>query len=823
MPFLCFKILKMEFLYARTLRSTCVVAFMFLLVAASKAQDGQLKGVVRTSDNMPAAHVNVQLKEIKKGTVSSEDGSYNLTGIPEGKYTLIVSFVGLQTIHKPVTVTNGETNNLDFTLVENENQLAEIVITASRSMNERPVGIGKQLIKPMDLPQSVAIIGKDVLERQQVLRLSDALQNVTGVYLMGATGGYQEEIAARGYAFGSSNTFKNGARYNNGAMPEMSGVEKVEFLKGGSAILFGNVAAGGIMNIVTKKPKFENGGEISFRTGSYDFYKPSLDVYGALGNSKTAAYRFNTTYEKAGSFRDEVKSERFYINPSFLFKLGKKTELLVEGDYLKDNRTPDYGIGAIDYKLIDLPRSRFLGVNWGYNKAEQITSTATITHHLSSNWQLRGLVSYQNYDVELFGAARPASTSIKSDGTWARGLQKNKTREDYYIAQLDLSGKFKTGSVEHTLLFGADADKYRTVSNTYLLTGYNDNLRNAAIKGKNVYDTINIFNPSTFHGRNDIPDLSIDRITTSPIQRYGIYIQDLMAITNKLKVLAGVRYSYQNNQQARVDSVAKRNTGYVAGYTSDAFSPRVGIVYQPWKNVSVFTSYTNTFAVNTGRDIYDQPLPASIIDQYEVGAKTDLLRELLSVNVTLYKIVNSNLAQTALTLSDGSANSNSNIKELAGEATSKGVEVDIVTKSIHGFTVLAGYSYNDTRYTKANNKNFQTGDRLRYNPAHTANAHIFYAFNPQTRLRGFNIGFGSYFVGDRLAGRNPSTSSPSNKLIPLPDYFLFDASAGYAGNKFSVRVKMTNLSDKLSYNAHDDNSINPIAPRQFAATVSYRL
>ncbi|MEP7376911.1 MAG: TonB-dependent receptor [Chitinophagaceae bacterium] len=815
----------MQFLYSIINRKKRIstLALMLLLAASAHAQNGHLKGFVKTSDGMPAAQVNVQLKEIKKGVISAEDGSYILSGIPEGRYTMVVSFVGLQTIQKPVEVTNDQTNSLDFTLVENETELAEIVVTASRSMNEKPVTIGKLPIKPMDLPQSVSIIGKDVLERQQVLRLSDALQNVTGVYLMGNTGGYQEEIAARGYAFGSSNTFKNGARYNNGAMPEMSGVEKIEFLKGGSAILFGNVAAGGIMNIITKKPKFERGGELSFRTGSYDFYKPSLDVYGALGNSKVAAYRLNTTYEKAGSFRDEVKSERFYINPSFLFKLGKKTELLVEGDYLKDDRTPDFGIGAIDYKLVDVPRSRFLGVNWGYNKAEQITSTATITHHLNSNWQLRGLVSYQDYDVELFGAARPASVSIKTDGTWARGLQKSKTKENYYIAQLDLSGKFQTGSVAHTLLFGADADKYRTVSNTYLMTEYNNNLSNASLKGKNIYDTINIFDPSTFNKRNDIPNLAIDRVTTSPILRYGIYVQDLVAISSKLKVLAGVRYSYQNNQQARVDSVAKGKTGYVAAYTSDAFSPRAGIVYQPWKNVSLFTSYTNTFAVNTGKDIYDQLLPASIIDQFEVGAKTDLFRGLLSTNVTLYKIINSNLAQTALTLSDGSLNSNSNIKELAGEVTSKGIEIDISTKSIQGVTILAGYSYNDTRYTKANNKSFHTGDRLRYNPAHTANAHIFYTFSPKTALRGFNMGLGTYYVGDRLAGRNPSTTSPTNKLMPLPDYFLFDISAGYAVNKFSVRLKMTNLLNKLSYNVHDDNSVNPIAPNQFAATVSYRL
>ena len=117
----------MKFLYAMNGKRVGILAFILLFAVALKAQNGQLKGIVRTSDNMPAAYVNVQLKEIKKGTISLGDGSYSLTGIPEGKYTMIISFVGLQTIQKAVAVTRGETNNLDFTLVENENQFIFIV------------------------------------------------------------------------------------------------------------------------------------------------------------------------------------------------------------------------------------------------------------------------------------------------------------------------------------------------------------------------------------------------------------------------------------------------------------------------------------------------------------------------------------------------------------------------------------------------------------------------------------------------------------------------------------------------------------------------
>jgi iron complex outermembrane receptor protein len=789
------------------------------LLYAQNAGTGNIKGTITTKDGKPAPSVVVLIKDGKRSVIANENGSYSFSNLPEGNYTLVTSYTGLQSQSRKVTLKNGETATVNFSLEETHAELQEVIVTTQRGLNDKPATLGKVAIAPKDLPQAVQVIDKAILERQQVLRISDVLQNTNGVYISGAAGGYQEEISARGYAFTSSNTFKNGSRFNNGILTEFSSVEKVEFLKGGSAILFGNVAAGGVLNIVTKKPKFEKGGEVSFRTGSYGFYKPSLDVYGALGNSSKAAYRLNTSYEKANSYRDNVNSERFYVNPSFLFKLNSKTELLIEGDYLKDNRTADFGTGAVDYAVANIPRSRFLGVTWGYNKAEQATANATLTHQFNKQWQLKGVVSYQSYQQELFAAARPNASSqfIKTDGTWIRGLQKSATDERYYVAQVDLTGKFATGKIKHTFLIGADADKYNTKANTYNLTAFNNDLSNAAIKGKNIYDTINIYNPATFTKRNDIPYLAIDRITTSPIERIGVYVQDLITVTEKLKVLAGVRYSYQNNLQATVDTLAKNTKGFVVGYITSAFSPRVGVVYQPTKSISVFASYTNNFTPNTGTDINNLALKPSIINQYEVGIKNELFKGLLSANITAYQIVNSNFAQTVLP----APATNPAARELAGEVTSKGVEVDIMTKQIHGFSFIAGYSYNDTRYTKSNL--YSKNDRLRYNPAHTGNASVYYNFAANTVLRGFNIGTGFYYVGSRVAGRNNTAANPTYKLMELPDYTTVDLSAGYSVKSYSLRLKFSNLFDVLSYNVHDDNSVNPIAPRQIAATVSYKF
>jgi iron complex outermembrane receptor protein len=145
-------------------------------------------------------------------------------------------------------------------------------------------------------------------------------------------------------------------------MPEVSSLESVEILKGSAAILYGNVSPGDILNMIAKKPKFAFGGEVSMRAGSFNLWKPSIDLYGPL--TKKIAYRLNATYESANIYRDQVSSTRYYINPSFLFKLGNKTELIVEGDYFKHDFTPDFGIGSLDNTNIpDVPRSRFMGTS----------------------------------------------------------------------------------------------------------------------------------------------------------------------------------------------------------------------------------------------------------------------------------------------------------------------------------------------------------------------------------------------------------------------------------------------------------------------------
>ncbi|HEY0067971.1 MAG TPA: TonB-dependent receptor [Flavisolibacter sp.] len=770
---------------------------------------GVIRGQVTTNDNQPAAGVSVLLKGTGKAAITDEQGVFVIKNIKEGVYTLEISMVGVQPVEKTIEVRNDRTAVISISLAESTRELSNVVVKTQKSLNNRPVSVGKIEIAPMDLPQSISIIGQGMIRDQQALRLSDVIKNVNGVYLSTTRGSTQESFSARGYGFSSSNLFKNGSRVNTGAMPEMSSLEKVEVLKGSAAILYGNVAPGGIVNMVTKQPRFDFGGEVSLRGGSFGLIKPSFDFYGPLG--KGIAFRLNGTYESAGSYRDVVQSERYYVNPSLLFKLGGRTELLVQGDHLRHEFTPDFGIGSLNNTIIpDLPRSAFLGAAWSYAKTEQSAATATLRHQFSEAWKLNVTGSYQNYSRDYYSTER---IQAAADGKWARPLGRTDTREDYYIAQADLKGKFKTGTIGHTLLAGVDADRYFTKAYTFNQLA--------------TYDTINILDPSRYTPRTDIPAATRIRMTETPTVRFGAYAQDLVSLGDKFKFLMGLRWSYQEAQPATTTDLVNKTETQGASKIDRAFSPRFGLVYRPVTTTSFFVSYANSFTVNSGTDVLGNALEPSIIDQYEAGVKNEFFGGRLSANLTVYRIVNNNLAQTAQFGPDGvTPNNNTALKELTGQTTSDGVELDLVSHPVEGLDITAGYSYNYMRYTETPDAkgNYVEGERLVNTPAHTANGSVFYTIG-RGAVKGLRLGASVFYIGDRWGGWNNTIGQAQNysRLIAVDGFTTVDLTAGYSFRKISLLAKLSNLTNAFNYYVHENYSINPIAPRQVIATLSYKF
>src|SRR5690606_30997934 len=188
----------------------------------------------------------------------------------------------------------------------------------------------------------------------------------------------------------------------------------------------------------------------------------------------------------------------------------------------------------------DVPRSKFLGVAWQYNKMNQSTATATLTHKINNSWNLNVGGSYQLYNRDYYATER---IQAKANGDWGRPLNKSQSQENSLYGQANLTGKIKIKGMDHTLLAGIDADRYLTTGFTF------DNPK--------IYDTINILDDGKFSARTDIPAASkVTRVKT-PVNRIGVYVQDLISVSNKIKVLAGIRWSQQTAQSATTTYLSK--------------------------------------------------------------------------------------------------------------------------------------------------------------------------------------------------------------------------------------------------------------------------
>ncbi|MCJ8498214.1 TonB-dependent receptor [Chryseobacterium salipaludis] len=707
-------------------------------------------------------------------------------------------------------------------------QIEDINLHKTGNPNKaRPLS-SKSNLTIMENPQPVAIVTHEIIEQQQARQLSEVLQNVNGLYVTSSRGNSQDSFGGRGFVFGNDNIFKNGARVNSGVFPEVSGLERVEVLKGGSAMLYGNVAAGGVINLITKKPRFENGGSVGLNVGSWNSYKPTVDLYGPL--SKKVAFRVNGTYENAESFRDVVSSEKYYFNPSFVFNLGEKSQLIVEADYLKHDFTPDFGIGTItelddSYSLNNLlKRSDFLGADWQYQHVQQATSGITFNHQFSDNWTLNAVASYQNYTKDYFGTER-VQWKRGADGRigWDRPLGRSYTEQNYGALQFNVNGEFNTGSVTHKILIGADGDYGNNDTYTYFDKATGKEITSKTLygtNGSNNNGTIYLDDPATWaSGMMPVTE----RLTRSrnPLQRFGVYVQDFIELSDKFKVLAGLRWSYLENKAKETTNFVKNSYTESDGSIDRAFSPKAGLVYTPNENLSLFATYTNSFSANTGVDENLSALKPSIIDQYEVGMKKNFWNNAVALNLSVYQILNRNFYQTP------ENPIRPDVKEFAGKMRSRGVELDITGNPTQNLSIIAGASYNHAVYldTPAD-FGYVENQRLVRTPATTANASVFYTFTDY--VQGLKLGATVYYIGDRLAGWNDTKQAlakigSASRVLKVDDYATVALTAGYDWNKFSVLAKVGNLFDTVNYTYHENYSVNPIMPRNFYVTLTYKL
>jgi iron complex outermembrane receptor protein len=235
------------------------------------------------------------------------------------------------------------------------------------------------------------------------LTVTDVAKNIPGVTQFGSYGGTRESMSIRGYR--GVPVLKNGVMMDSdfrtaAMLTDMQGVESIQVIKGSAAVTQGIGdglgSAGGVINVVTKVPKFINQTNVGFRYGSWDFYRPTVDFQRVLDSNGKVAVRFNAAYQDNNSFRKYVNTDRIYVNPSVAFRPDDKTEIVVEMDYMHNDTTPDRGTvnlstGDVN-ALYEMPKGKFLGFSSDNAETETFNFSTTATRKLTDKLKLELLI-----------------------------------------------------------------------------------------------------------------------------------------------------------------------------------------------------------------------------------------------------------------------------------------------------------------------------------------------------------------------------------------------------------------------------------------------
>jgi iron complex outermembrane recepter protein len=560
---------------------------------------------------------------------------------------------------------------------ETEGDEEELVVTGAGQQGYRATNstTATKTDTPIrDIPQSIQVVPRQVLEDQAINRVGDALQNVSGVSNQGAYQGYEDIIYLRGFNVGTfqGGYFRDGIRTFTFGAPDITNLEQIEVLKDPSSVLFGQGQPGGIINLVTKQPLSDRYIAPSLSIGQFDDYRGSLDLSGPLNTEKTVRYRLNLVYNNAGSFRDFVDKERFFLAPVLTWNISPKTSITFDAEYTADSATYDTGLVAIGDRPADIPLSRFLGEPFSEFSKNEFSTGYVFNHRFNENLSVRHNFRAQWQFPERYGplptALDETTGELSRFAYWAGGHYEN------YTTQTDLVSKFATGPVQHQVVVGFEFQ--RTVEKPEFLIGPD-------------YPSINIFDP--VYARQEYPkepNFFRDDITDT----YGVYLQDQVTLLRNLKLLAGVRFdSFIQNRSTQDLGAPKQESQQ----SDSAFSPRFGLVYQPIEPVSLYASYTRSFLPGFGANADGSVFKPEVGEQFEIGVKADIKRN-LSLTLATYQLKKKNI------VTDDPDDPTGVFQIQTGEQTSKGIEFDLVGEILPGWNMIASAAYTDARITKDN-------------------------------------------------------------------------------------------------------------------------
>lgn len=841
-----------------------LILALFLTCSAIfvKAQNAEIHGKITTSDGEPLGRVSVVVQGTKWGAVSKEDGTYQIKNIKPGEYVVEVSLTGNIRDQKQVDLNAGSNQELDFNIGETTKELSEVVVETNKIMNRTSSYASKMPLNNLENAQVVSSIPDVILRKQIAITLEDAMKNATGVTkLWDATSRPDGGALFVSRGFMTTTKARNGLPNIVNTNVDMANLDKIEVIKGPTGTLYGSIinSYGGLINRITKRPYFYNGGYVDVAYGSYNFMRASADANFVLQKDKMAA-RINVAGQNQDSWQDAGFQKSYIIAPSFVYKPNDRFTLNADAEIVGSSGnsnggnfmfilTPSMVNGGLNGLLSTLYPNNPEAVNAIMAKAPKTIKEAFGTDNVKDikvdydrSFISNDLYSKTNTNSFFADASYRISDHWTSQTAFTYSLSHNNGYAPFQYLVPNYLASFLKSAMTGTPDFGAPgADSvarmvWRPVGETKTLDIQQNfvadytfgKIRNRAVIGVDYLNyrsdvTYYYFN-GLLHGVQPYPYL-FDMVGADGGSASGIAF-------NKPNVDAAYQQRgtvdppYESNQHSAAFSGYINNITNITDYlvvsagvrvdnfddklgnkTQTKFSPKFGLIFMPVKDqLSLFANYQNGFTNQFGTDKNNRSFDPEEANQKEVGIKYALLGNRLTGTISYYDILVKNIVRQDPT--DG----NFSIQD--GEQKSKGIEVDVLANPVNGWTLLLGYGYNDSKMQKA------TADvnGLRpesAGPYNTLNFWTNYSFT-KTAVKGLGIGVSLNYSGESYA-----INSNLDGRLMLPAATILGGHLTYDLAHFRIGLKVNNITNEKYWKGW--SNFIPQMPRQLIGTIAYKF
>lgn len=634
----------------------------------------------------------------------------------------------------------------------------------------------------LETPQTINVVGREEIRARASQNISNALSYTPGIQTeMFGPSTRDDYFNIRGFDGTQylDGTRLEGTNYANLRI-EPYALERVEVLKGPASVLYGQNPAGGLVNMVSKRPTLEPLREIQMLGGSFDRVQGTMDFSGPIDKAGKFLYRLTALGRNSDTQVDYSGDDRYFVAPSLTWQPNENTSLTLLSHYQKDKAgntmqfLPPEGT-QLPNPNGKIPTNRFLGEpTYDHYDREQYSVGYAFQHRFDDVWQVRQNMRFSdvntNYPVIIpLGFVTDEEGNITDYRTLSRYAALYQEQADTLTLDNQAQADFKTGPVSHKILTGVD---YRNFSG--------DRQRGFSSPPNDPAD-IDVFNP--VYGKPFVRP-TIDYSVQQDRDQVGIYAQDQIKYGGLMATL-GVRHDWASANTQETDLLL--GGGLRTRQNDDAFTYRTGLSYLFDIGLAPYFSYTESFDPVAGTDFAGTPFVPTTGQQYEVGVKYQPIGYNAFVTLSLFHLTQQNM----VTADPDPAHIGYNIQ--TGEARSQGVELEGKASLAEGLNLTASYSYIDSDITKTTEAD-QLGKNLPYTPKHRGSAWLDYTV-PKGVMAGFGIG-----SGVRVVGSNYGDLSNS---LGVPSYTLIDASMHYdlGGVHSSLKgarlaVNFTNLFDR---------------------------